>query len=54
MHTIPATVLAAVALGAGAGGVPNECQCLADIAVDGVVDVADLLFVINTWGPCPE
>ena len=27
--------------------------CLGDIVEDGVVNVADLLAVINTWGSCP-
>ena len=31
-------------------GVPDECQCLADITEDGVVNVNDLLAVIGYWG----
>jgi hypothetical protein len=27
--------------------------CPADVAVNGVVNTADLLAVINAWGPCP-
>ena len=30
-------------------GVPDECQCLADIVPDGIVNVTDLLAVIAAW-----
>jgi hypothetical protein len=35
-------------------GVPDECetQCPADVTADNVVNTADLLAVINAWGPC--
>jgi len=35
-------------------GIPDECEqlCQADIVVNGVVNVDDLLAVINAWGPC--
>ncbi|MCH7848540.1 MAG: hypothetical protein IIB53_09280 [Planctomycetes bacterium] len=33
-----------------AGGEP----CPADLVVDGVVGVKDLLFLLGTWGPCPK
>lgn len=32
-------------------GLPLQ-TCLADVMVDGVVQVSDLLYVINQWGPC--
>ena len=31
-------------------GVPDECQCPADITGDGTVDVLDLLQVLGQWG----
>ena len=31
---------------------PNPCP--ADLVVDGVVGVKDLLFLLGTWGPCPK
>ena len=31
------------------GGEP----CPADLVVDGVVGVKDLLFLLGAWGPCP-
>ncbi|MCH7848541.1 MAG: hypothetical protein IIB53_09285, partial [Planctomycetes bacterium] len=34
----------------GGGGEP----CPADLVVDGVVGVKDLLFLLGTWGPCPK
>jgi hypothetical protein len=30
----------------------DEVVCVGDVTNDGVVDVADLLSVINAWGPC--
>ncbi|MCH7849966.1 MAG: hypothetical protein IIB53_16590 [Planctomycetes bacterium] len=35
----------------------NDCgvlPCPADLVVDGVVGVKDLLFLLGTWGPCPK
>ncbi|MCP3905578.1 MAG: hypothetical protein GY715_18280, partial [Planctomycetes bacterium] len=34
-------------------GVPDECECPADVDRDGEVGFADLLVVITEWGPCP-
>ena len=34
-------------------GLPDECECPADIDGNGVVDFADLLVVIANGGPCP-
>jgi hypothetical protein len=36
-------------------GVPDECQCPADVAQpqDGTVDVLDLVAVVLAWGRCP-
>ncbi len=34
----------------GAAWIPQECP--ADVTVDGVVDVLDLLAVLAAWGPC--
>jgi len=31
-------------------GIPDECQCLADINGDGYVGITDLLAVIDVWG----
>ena len=31
-------------------GIPDECQCMADIDGNGSVDVTDLLTVIADWG----
>ena len=31
-------------------GIPDECECLADVNGDGYVDVTDLLAVIDVWG----
>ncbi|MCI0632074.1 MAG: dockerin type I domain-containing protein [Phycisphaerales bacterium] len=33
-------------------GIPNACECPADVNSDGAVNVADLLAVIGAWGPC--
>ena len=30
-------------------GIPDECQCLADINASGQVDVEDLLLIISQW-----
>jgi hypothetical protein len=30
--------------------IPDECQCLADLSQNGVVDIADVLMLIATWG----
>jgi hypothetical protein len=32
-----------------ANGVPDDCQCLSDVDLSGVVDVADLLTVVAQW-----
>ncbi len=31
-------------------GIPDECQCVADVTGDAVVNVSDLLSVIDQWG----
>ena len=31
-------------------GVPDQCECEADINGDGYVDVSDLLTIIDQWG----
>jgi len=33
-------------------GIPDECECEADVDGSGVVNVADLLLLIQLWGPC--
>ena len=33
---------------------PAGNPCPADLVVDGVVGVKDLLFLLGTWGPCPK
>ena len=37
----------------GVGSTPGA-PCPADLVVDGVVGVKDLLFLLGTWGPCPK
>jgi hypothetical protein len=37
----------------GQWGGPPGSGCSADVDQSGAVDVDDLLFVINLWGPCP-
>ncbi len=39
---------------ANGNGIPDECesQCPADVTADNIVNTADLLAVINAWGPC--
>jgi hypothetical protein len=32
---------------------PDPCCCPADLNGDGVVDGADLLILLASWGPCP-
>ncbi len=34
-------------------GVPDECQCPADVNADGVVSMKDLLGLLSAWGPNP-
>ena len=31
-------------------GIPDECECIADLDGDGSVNVADLLTIIDNWG----
>ena len=33
-------------------GIPDECECTADIIQNGMVDFSDLITVIGNWGPC--
>ena len=35
-------------------GIPDECECPADLDGSGDVGVKDLLFLLGTWGPCPK
>jgi hypothetical protein len=43
-----------VAHGEGSG-IPDDCECIADLDGDGAVDVGDFLLVLAGWGPCsPE
>ena len=35
-------------------GTTKGTPCPADLVVDGVVGVKDLLFLLGTWGPCPK
>ena len=35
-------------------GIPDECECPADLDRSGDVGVKDLLFLLGTWGPCPK
>lgn len=34
-------------------GIPDECQCIADLSGDGVVGGADLGLLLAVWGPTP-
>ncbi len=36
-----------------ANGIPDECECLADLSGNGAVDVPDLLLLLATWGLDP-
>ncbi|MHC4274498.1 MAG: dockerin type I domain-containing protein, partial [Planctomycetota bacterium] len=36
-----------------ADGIPDDCQCLADIDGNGEVDVIDFLALLAAWGPNP-
>ena len=33
-------------------GIPDECECLADATLDGMVDIDDVFAVLAAWGPC--
>jgi subtilisin family serine protease len=35
-------------------GIPDECECLADVDGSGAVDVADLVDLLAAWGTCPD
>ena len=34
-------------------GIPDECDCVGDANGDLIVNLADILFVLNQYGPCP-
>lgn len=34
-------------------GIPDECECPADLDGNGNVGVSDLLILLAAWGPCP-
>jgi hypothetical protein len=38
---------------ANGNGIPDECECLADVDGNGTVDTADLVELLAAWGPCP-
>ena len=38
--------------GAGAHGVPDECECPGDVNGDGFVNINDLLAIVGAWGEC--
>jgi hypothetical protein len=38
---------------ANGNGVPDGCECLADLDGDGLVSTADLLTLLGAWGPNP-
>ena len=33
-------------------GTPDNCQCVADVIANGVVDFSDLITLLSKWGPC--
>jgi hypothetical protein len=33
-------------------GIPDECQCRADVDDSGTVDTGDLVLLLASWGPC--
>ena len=33
-------------------GVLDECECIADLSENGVVDTTDLLVLLGAWGAC--
>ena len=35
-------------------GIPDECECWADINIDGTVDIDDLFSVLAAWGTCDD
>ena len=35
-------------------GVPDECECLADLTGDDQVNVEDIFAVLGLWGECPD
>ncbi|MEE9295587.1 MAG: right-handed parallel beta-helix repeat-containing protein, partial [Phycisphaerae bacterium] len=35
-------------------GIPDECECLADLSGDGAVEAFDLAILLGAWGPCPD
>jgi len=49
--TTDACEIAAGAADANADGIPDACQCLADINGDGMADGADLGQLLSQWGP---
>jgi hypothetical protein len=38
---------------ANGNGVPDECECIADLDGDLIVNVDDLFALLNAWGQCP-
>ena len=34
-------------------GVPDECDCIADLSGNSLVNVTDLLLLLEGWGPNP-
>jgi len=32
--------------------VPDYCECIPDLAADGMVNGADLGYLLSQWGPC--
>ena len=49
--TIDICEIAGGAVDINQDGVPDECQCIADINSDGIVGAADLAIVLGFWGP---
>jgi hypothetical protein len=34
-------------------GIPDDCECPADIDVDGTIGITDFLLLLAAWGECP-
>jgi hypothetical protein len=37
-----------------ANGIPDECECLADLDGSGDVSILDVLWLLTAWGPCGQ
>ena len=35
-------------------GIPDDCECLGDVNLDGKVNIDDLFQVLGVWGTCDD